>query len=150
VARGRSGHLLEPSCPPLSLPTGLSFREEVWLRTRPLSVETVLEYFRLSPWFDSNSINARAIAQGLSPDAARRLKGIEYRVAPQATQAQGLIVLEAWERDGPGDDDVRLAALYYSLYGTIFQAPDVRSVIAARAVSMCRHEPAALATSAAG
>ncbi|KAA0156796.1 hypothetical protein FNF27_01062 [Cafeteria roenbergensis] len=57
---------------------GLSFREEQWLNTRPLSVGTVMDYFRLSPWYDPGSINARAIEQGLAPEAARcaRMRGL--------------------------------------------------------------------------
>lgn len=63
---------LQHGCPvPLWGPAGLSFREEQWLHTRPLSVATVMDYFRLSPWYDPGSINARAIEQGLAPEAAR-------------------------------------------------------------------------------
>ncbi|KAA0177282.1 hypothetical protein FNF27_01060 [Cafeteria roenbergensis] len=124
---------------------GLSFREEQWLNTRPLSVGTVMDYFRLSPWYDPGSINARAIEQGLAPEAASRLTGMEYRVCPQPTQAQGLIVLEAWRRSGPKDSDVELMALYYCLWGTIYQAPDIRSVLAGRARRAAVHIHKAMA-----
>lgn len=66
---------------------------------------------------------------------------MEYRVCPQPTQAQGLIVLEAWRRSGPKDSDVELMALYYCLWGTIYQAPDIRSVLAGRAVSPAAPAP---------
>jgi hypothetical protein len=68
--------------------------------------------------------------------ARSQLKGIEYRVAsPQPTQADGLIVLEAWNRTSASDDGVELLALYYCLWGTIYQAPDLYSVLSTRAVS---------------
>lgn len=47
--------------------THTCWRHDLWLASYPLTRNTVLDYFALSPFYDRNCLNERAKEQGVEP-----------------------------------------------------------------------------------
>ena len=55
--------------------TGTMWRDDAWLAAFPLNEHTALDYFALSPFYDSNCANEELRRQGLGAGHQRRASG---------------------------------------------------------------------------
>jgi mediator of RNA polymerase II transcription subunit 6 len=135
------------------------FRDEAFLRgIGTLTIANVLDYFSCSQFYDPDSLNQQA-KQNLQSDLEVMIQnqdGISFRItlAQQAGGARlegdalkkpenlgmpvlpGLIIIDKVIKDG-GRDSV--LAKYYILDGTVFQAPALYGLLAARIRSAVFH-----------
>jgi len=110
-------------------PTGVCFKDSRWLELFPLNKDTVLTYFAISGFYDKTCNNEQIRMQRLTMDKMLLMKGLEYKL--EHTQEPFLYVIKKQKRESP---NVAVPiAIYYIINGTIFQAPHIYSVLAARA-----------------
>jgi len=115
--------------------TGVCFRDSRWLELYPLTKDTVLDYFTLSGFYDRSCNNEHLKMQRLGLDKLNLMKGIEYVLS--TANEPDLYVITKRKRDSP--TSVIPLAVYYIIRGTIFQAPNVYSVVASRTIKCLYH-----------
>ncbi|XP_008447573.2 mediator of RNA polymerase II transcription subunit 6 isoform X2 [Cucumis melo] len=96
--------------PPGTDMTGICFRDQLWLNTYPLDRNLVFDYFALSPFYDWTCNNEQLRMRSIHP--------------------LDLSQLSKQKRDGP--EKVTPMLTYYILDGSIYQAPQLCNVFAAR------------------
>ncbi|RLN37200.1 hypothetical protein BBJ28_00013259 [Nothophytophthora sp. Chile5] len=111
-----------------------SFRDTVWLQSFPLTAQTVLHYFALSPFYDRSCNNERLKMQRLGLDQLKNLRGIEYELLPNGAKQlpQQLFLIRKQRRSGR--TQVEPLAIYYVLDGTVYQAPNIHAMLTSRLV----------------
>lgn len=119
----------------------LSSLPDVLDKQHPLTETNVLDYFATSPFYDRRSNNEQIRMQNIATqvtltprqleDELRRFTGLEFVVA-HARAPTTFVIHRRW-RDGP--DIVTTLAAYYIVAESIYQAPDLYNVLAARLVS---------------
>lgn len=113
-----------------------SFRDTVWLQSFPLTEQTVIHYFALSPFYDRSCNNERLKMQRLELDRLKSMRGIEYENVPVPPPAQGqqysLFLVRKQRRISP--HQVKPLAMYYVLDGTVYQAPNLHAMLTSRLV----------------
>ncbi|KAG7582814.1 Mediator complex subunit Med6 [Arabidopsis suecica] len=120
-----------PSQPPGTDMTGISFRDQLWINSYPLDRNYIFDYFALSPFYDTtcnNEILRRRSIHPLDLSHLSKMTGLEYMLT-DATEPN-LFVFRKQKRDGP--EKVTPMLTYYILDGSIYQAPQLCSVFAAR------------------
>ncbi|KAL1197436.1 Mediator of RNA polymerase II transcription subunit 6 [Cardamine amara subsp. amara] len=131
-----NGNAAEQIPPPLQPPpgtdmTGICFRDQLWINSYPLDRNYIFDYFALSPYYDitcNNEILRRRSVHPLDLSHLSKMIGLEYMLT-DATEPN-LFVFRKQKRDGP--EKVTAMLTYYILDGTIYQAPLLCSVFAAR------------------
>ncbi|CAA7045851.1 unnamed protein product [Microthlaspi erraticum] len=130
-----NGNAAEQIAPPMQPPgtdmTGICFRDQLWINSYPLDRNYVFDYFALSPFYDitcNNETLRRRSIHPLDHSHLSKMTGLEY-VISDATEPN-LFVFRKQKRDGP--ERVTPMLTYYILDGTIYQAPQLCSVFAAR------------------
>jgi len=111
------------------------FRDNRWLELFPLNKETVLDYFALSGFYDRQCNNEIVKMQRLDMDKMKQLKGTEFVLFSH--QEPVLYVIRKQRRETP-----TLAipqSTYYVINGTIFQSPNVYSVLSSRMLKVIYH-----------
>ncbi|KAJ3328089.1 Mediator of RNA polymerase II transcription subunit 6 [Blyttiomyces sp. JEL0837] len=123
--------------------TTVSFKDTTFLQLFGLHEHNALQYFALSPQFyDKNSINERIAMQTRfnQLEAAqldfRAMTGIEYSLG-YFTYQPSLFVINKHYRHSPTKTD--LLAVYYIVEGSIYQAPDLFSLISNRLLTSIHH-----------
>ncbi|KAJ1390940.1 Mediator complex, subunit Med6 [Sesbania bispinosa] len=117
--------------PPGTDMTGICFRDQLWLNTYPLDRNLVFDYFALSPFYDWTSNNEQLRMRSLHPldlSQLSKMTGIEYVLSE--VMEPHLFVIRKQKRDSP--DKVTPMLAYYVLDGSIYQAPQLCNVFAAR------------------
>uniref|UniRef100_A0A9I9D4T3 Mediator of RNA polymerase II transcription subunit 6 n=1 Tax=Cucumis melo TaxID=3656 RepID=A0A9I9D4T3_CUCME len=144
--------------PPGTDMTGICFRDQLWLNTYPLDRNLVFDYFALSPFYDWTCNNEQLRMRSIHPlDLSqlsfpkfvncnpriqfhlgitmmgnlmfnRKMTGIEYML--NEVMEPHLFVFRKQKRDGP--EKVTPMLTYYILDGSIYQAPQLCNVFAAR------------------
>ncbi|KAB5516889.1 hypothetical protein DKX38_027537 [Salix brachista] len=120
-----------PPQPPGTDMTGICFRDQLWLNTYPLDRNLVFDYFALSPFYDWTCNNEQLRSQSIHPlDLSHLLKmtGTEYMLSE--VMEPHLFVFRKQKRDSA--EKVTPMLTYYVLDGSIYQAPQLCSVFAAR------------------
>ncbi|KAH8483003.1 hypothetical protein H0E87_027666 [Populus deltoides] len=120
-----------PQQPPGTDMTGICFRDQLWLNTYPLDRNLVFDYFALSPFYDWTCNNEQLRSQSIHPlDLSHLLKmtGTEYMLSE--VMEPHLFVFRKQKRDSA--EKVTPMLTYYVLDGSIYQAPQLCSVFAAR------------------
>lgn len=117
-----------------------------------LTTTSVMEYFAQSPFYDPTSNNAVLRMQtqfsmdpGSGVNEAEELKrfvGVEFAVTH--SDPPSLFVIEKRDRLGPSE--TRAIACYYVLNNSIYQAPDLYSVLSNRLLSSLFYMQSSLAT----
>ncbi|KAL2454695.1 Mediator of RNA polymerase II transcription subunit 6 [Abeliophyllum distichum] len=140
--------------PPMAAPpppgtdmTRICFRDQLWLNTYPLDRNLVFDYFALSQFYDYTCNNEQLRLRSIHPlDHSQLLKmtGIEY-VLSEVTEPH-LFVIRKQKRDGP--EKVTPMLTYYVLDGSIYQAPQLCNVFAARVGRALYHISKAFTTAA--
>jgi hypothetical protein len=137
-----------------------AFRHDDWLRAYPLTPNTVLDYFAFSQFYQRDSLNERLKAAGMDSLAASAtasrdpsLRGVCYVLLPTGSEPE----LFAIERRVKGEGgSVAVLSTYYVIRGTVYQSPDLASLVLARveraaaAVSRAAHHLAAAAVAPQG
>ncbi|ESQ47732.1 hypothetical protein EUTSA_v10021373mg [Eutrema salsugineum] len=130
-----NGNAAEQIAPPMQPPgtdmTDICFRDQLWINSYPLDRNYVFDYFALSPFYDitcNNETLRRRSVHPLDHSHLSKMTGVEYIIA-EATEPN-LFVFRKQVRDGP--EKVKPMLTYYILDGTIYQAPQLCSVFAAR------------------
>lgn len=111
--------------------TGICFRDQLWLNTFPLDRNLVFDYFALSPFYDWTCNNEQLRSRSIHPlDSSHlsKMTGNEYTLSE--VMEPHLFVIRKVKRDGPEKTMTMLT--YYILDGSIYQAPQLCNVFAAR------------------
>uniref|UniRef100_A0A1D1XKU8 Mediator of RNA polymerase II transcription subunit 6 n=1 Tax=Anthurium amnicola TaxID=1678845 RepID=A0A1D1XKU8_9ARAE len=127
--------------------TGICFRDQLWLNTYPLDRNLVFDYFALSPFYDRTCNNEQLRLRSIHPlDAAQlsTMTGNEYMLSE--VMEPHLFVIRKQKRDGP--EKVTPLLTYYILDGSIYQAPQLCNVFAARIGRAIYHISKAFTTAA--
>ncbi|KAK8921446.1 Mediator of RNA polymerase II transcription subunit 6 [Platanthera zijinensis] len=117
--------------PPGTDMTGICFRDQLWLNTYPLDRNLVFDYFALSPFYDWTCNNEQLRSRSIHPlDSSflSKMTGNEY-VLSEAMEPH-LFVIRKVKRESPEKTMPMLT--YYVLDGSIYQAPQLCNVFAAR------------------
>lgn len=111
-----------------------SFRDTVWLQSFPLTAQTVLHYFALSPFYDRSCNNERLKMQRLGLEQLKNMRGVEYELLPNLAQQlpQQLFLIRKQRRSSR--NQVEPLAVYYVLDGTVYQAPNIHAMLTSRLV----------------
>ncbi|KAL2609253.1 hypothetical protein R1flu_027826 [Riccia fluitans] len=124
--------------PPGTDMTSISFRDQLWLNQFPLDRNLVFDYFALSPFYDRTCNNEQLRMRQihpLDPSHLTKMTGIEY-ILHEAMEPH-LFVIRKQKREGP--EKITVMSAYYVLDGSIYQAPQLYSVIGSRAVRAIYH-----------
>ncbi|XP_010528941.1 PREDICTED: mediator of RNA polymerase II transcription subunit 6 [Tarenaya hassleriana] len=135
-AENFNGNVADQQVPPRLQPlvtdmTGICFRDQLWLNTYPLDRNYVFDYFALSPFYDTtcnNELLRRRSVHPLDLSQLSKMTGLEYMLT-DATEPN-LFIIRKQKRDGP--EKVTPMLTYYILDGSIYQAPQLCNVFAAR------------------
>ncbi|KAJ3695856.1 hypothetical protein LUZ60_001233 [Juncus effusus] len=117
--------------PPGTDMTGICFRDQLWLNTYPLDRNFVFDYFALSPFYDWTCNNEQLRSRAIHPldlSNLSKMTGVEFMLSE--VMEPHLFVIRKQKRDGPEKVIPMLA--YYILDGSIYQAPQLGNVFAAR------------------
>ncbi|KAG2722816.1 hypothetical protein I3760_02G144400 [Carya illinoinensis] len=129
--QGLEGGPPAPPAPPGTDMTGICFRDQLWLNTYPLDRNLVFDYFALSPFYDWTCNNEQLRMRSIHPldlSHLSKMTGIEYML--YEVMEPHLFVIRKQKRDGP--EKVTPMLTYYVLDGSIYQAPQLCNVFAAR------------------
>ncbi|XP_050231704.1 mediator of RNA polymerase II transcription subunit 6 [Mercurialis annua] len=127
--------------------TGICFRDQLWMNTYPLDRNLVFDYFALSPFYDRTCNNELLRLQSIHPldlSHLSKMIGIEYML--NEVIEPNLFVFRKQKRDSP--EKVTPMLTYYVLDGSIYQAPQLCNVFAARIGRALYHISKAFTTAA--
>ncbi|KAM7480511.1 hypothetical protein LguiA_028724 [Lonicera macranthoides] len=133
--------------PPGTDMTGICFRDQLWLNTYPLDRNLVFDYFALSPFYDWTCNNEQIRMRSIHPldiSHLSKMTGTEYTLSE--VMEPHLFVIRKQKRDGP--EKVTPMLTYYVLDGSIYQAPQLCNVFAARVGRALYHISKAFNTTA--
>ncbi|GJT59501.1 mediator of RNA polymerase II transcription subunit 6 [Tanacetum coccineum] len=133
--------------PPGTDMTGICFRDQLWLNTYPLDRNLVFDYFALSPFYDYTCNNEQLRMRSIHPldiSHLSKMTGIEFMVSE--VMEPHLFVMRKQKRDSP--ERVTPMLTYYVLDGSIYQAPQLCNVFAARVGRALYHISKAFTTAA--
>lgn len=114
-----------------------AFRHDEWLSHYKLTEQSVLDYFAFSPFYQWDCINEMRKLPNFDDKQA---EGIEYAVK-RTGQEPDLFVVQRLLRGREGT--VAVLTLYYCLRGTIYQSPDLQTLVHARLEKAAGHVAAA-------
>ncbi|GFY97126.1 RNA polymerase transcriptional regulation mediator-like protein [Actinidia rufa] len=133
--------------PPGTDMTGICFRDQLWLNTYPLDRNLVFDYFALSPFYDWSCNNEQLRTRSIHPldiSHLSKMKGTEYILSE--VMEPHLFVFRMQKRDSP--EKVTAMLTYYVMDGSIYQAPQLCNVFAARVGRALYHISKAFTTAA--
>ncbi|KAM0938219.1 putative transcription regulator MED6 family [Dioscorea sansibarensis] len=117
--------------PPGTDMTGICFRDQLWLNSFPLDRNLVFDYFAISPFYDWTCNNEHLRLRSIHPldfSHLSKMTGNEYMLCE--VMEPHLFVIRKQRRDGP--EKITPLLTYYVLDGSIYQAPQLCNVFAAR------------------
>ena len=108
-----------------------------WLQTRPLNMNSAIEYFSMSEYYNSNSLQHKIFTGELTKEQIKPLKGIVYRVEEPTNQPPSqppltfpmFIIHE--ELQIPHHPNQAIA-VYYISDGTIYKSPSIYHILQTR------------------
>lgn len=133
--------------PPGTDMTGICFRDQLWLNSYPLDRNLVFDYFALSPFYDWTCNNEQLRTRSIHPldiSHLSKMTGNEYVLSE--VMEPHLFVIRKQKRDAP--EKVTPMLTYYILDGSIYQAPQLCNVFAARIARALYHISKAFTTAA--
>ncbi|KAI3908720.1 hypothetical protein MKW98_029270 [Papaver atlanticum] len=126
--------------------TGICFRDQLWLNSYPLDRNLVFDYFALSPFYDFSCNNEQLRMQQIHPldiSHLQKMSGIEFSLSE--VMEPHLFVIKKQKREL---ERVTPMLTYYVLDGSIYQAPQLANVFAARIGRALYHISKAFTTAA--
>ncbi|XP_065868615.1 mediator of RNA polymerase II transcription subunit 6 isoform X2 [Euphorbia lathyris] len=136
-----------PPQPPGTDMTGICFRDQLWLNSYPLDRNLIFDYFALSPFYDWTCNNEQLRLRSIHPldlSHLSKMTGTEYML--NEVVEPNLFVIRKQKRDSP--EKVNPMLTYYILDGSIYQAPQLCNVFAARVGRALYHISKAFSTAA--
>ncbi|KAF7134666.1 hypothetical protein RHSIM_Rhsim08G0229500 [Rhododendron simsii] len=133
--------------PPGTDMTGICFRDQLWLNSYPLDRNLVFDYFALSPFYDFSCNNELLRMRSIHPldiSHLSKMTGTEFMLSE--VMEPHLFVFRKQKRDSP--EKVTPMLTYYVLDGSIYQAPQLCNVFAARVGRALYHISKAFNTAA--
>ncbi|KAI5639464.1 hypothetical protein M9H77_00605 [Catharanthus roseus] len=127
--------------------TSICFRDQLWLNTYPRDRNLMFDYLALSPFYDWTCNNEQLRMRSIHPldnSHLSKMIGTEYTLSE--VMEPHLFVICKQKRDGP--EKVTPMLTYYILDGSIYQAPQLCNVFAARLERALYHIPKAFNTAA--
>ncbi|KAK8889225.1 Mediator of RNA polymerase II transcription subunit 6 [Tritrichomonas musculus] len=132
------------------------FRDEKFIKQYRLTIRNIMPYFRLSGFYDKTSVNELLIMQNRPLDQLDKRNGISFYPSFASLRngrtfdkeelekpenqvviiEQGLVIIDKVERLG---NEKSTLAKYYILDGSIYQAPDLYSIMSCRIRSAMFH-----------
>lgn len=113
--------------------SNICFRDQNYLNVNPLTKATVMNYFMLSSFFDQKSINKYCIDHSLDFIKQRdHLSGIEYNLISANKENDLFIIGKLYRKQ----KQTMHLGYFYIFKGTIYQAPDLYSVISSNIQSV--------------
>ena len=86
-----------------------------------------MEYFSLSPFHERNSINQKCISQKYDFNTKKQsLIGIEFNIEHINPDRELFLISKSYRRDF---NDIFLISYYFVYRGTIYQSPNLFSVV---------------------
>ncbi|KND04822.1 uncharacterized protein SPPG_00525 [Spizellomyces punctatus DAOM BR117] len=124
--------------------TQISWRDPAFLQHFGLGEHNVMDYFALSEFYDKSSINEQLRMQArfnelqTSQLDKRQMTGIDYELLYAIVNVQpSLFVITKGMRRSPNNVD--LLAAYYILDGTVYQTPDLHTLVSNRILTSLHH-----------
>jgi len=114
-------------------PLHASFQDPVFLQQFPLNPENVLDYFsnRANPFYESTCNNQLIKMQGQHMSNLTQMEGVEYGLIHH--QDPILYIIQKRRRtQTPNGPVVTPLAHYHIINGTVYQAPDLASIMNSR------------------
>ena len=110
-----------------------SFLYQAWLDSYPLTIDTVMDYFKYSPFYDRQCNNEVLAIQNRPQSHLISLKGLEYEVVLPPENNNDVFIIHKKYRHNEHFSDI--LAIYYilangdtGLRGMVFPMPDIHSV----------------------
>ncbi|KAI8819841.1 MED6 mediator sub complex component-domain-containing protein [Fimicolochytrium jonesii] len=121
--------------------THISWKDTAFIQTYGLNKDNVMAYFSLSPFFDKSSIKEQISMQtrfnqldaGQSTQPERTITGLDYELLDANDTLPTLFTIVKGDRKSP--TRVNRLAVYYVIDGTIYQAPDLYSLLSNRVLN---------------
>jgi hypothetical protein len=107
----------------------LSFMDASWLQSFGLSQENVLDYFYLSPFYDSTANNQILRAQRVSPSHLLNMIGLEFIVEPNPYEPTLFLIKK---QNRKSSHHVEVLEVFYVMEGIIYQSPSLIDVLSTR------------------
>ncbi|TPX56425.1 hypothetical protein SpCBS45565_g08419 [Spizellomyces sp. 'palustris'] len=127
--------------------TQISWRDPAFLQHFGLGEHNVMDYFAMSEFYDKSSINEQLRMQArfnelqtsqLDKRSAYFMTGIDYELLYAIVNVQpSLFVITKGMRRSPNHVD--LLAAYYILDGTVYQTPDLHTLVSNRILTSLHH-----------
>ncbi|KAJ3005356.1 hypothetical protein HKX48_000729 [Thoreauomyces humboldtii] len=131
--------------------THVSWKDTAFIQMYGLNEHTIMDYFSLSQFYDKSSLNEQISMQTrhqadttLRLDK-RQMTGLDYELGFAKVMPPSLFIVTKSMRRRTHVD---LVAAYYIIEGTIYQAPDLHSLVSNRltafdeTLASARHHPA--------
>lgn len=106
--------------------TGVNYFDERWISSTPLTLSNVMVYFSNSPFYNRSCKNSYVSMQRTQFEFDS--PGLEY-IIEYANEEEGIFVILAQYRES--SHVVIPKAMYYITNGSIYQSPDLYSIIEA-------------------
>eukprot|EP00514_Thraustochytrium_sp_LLF1b_P000328 CAMPEP_0184513912 /NCGR_PEP_ID=MMETSP0198_2-20121128/3680_1 /TAXON_ID=1112570 /ORGANISM="Thraustochytrium sp., Strain LLF1b" /LENGTH=233 /DNA_ID=CAMNT_0026904061 /DNA_START=347 /DNA_END=1048 /DNA_ORIENTATION=+ len=114
----------------------VAFNDENFVRAYGLHANNVLDYFALSPFYDSTCNNELVRMQKLGLEVLQNMKGVEYRLLHTGYEPVLFVVVK---QDRSSPTIVRKQELFYILDKTIYSAPTLQRLIVSRLYKCATH-----------
>uniref|UniRef100_A0A5S6R3W3 Mediator of RNA polymerase II transcription subunit 6 n=1 Tax=Trichuris muris TaxID=70415 RepID=A0A5S6R3W3_TRIMR len=126
----------------MNLPGGLQVSNPLHVQWNPpwnpnwINASNVLDYFTntMNPFYDPNCLNEQIRMQRLSPEVLSRSSGVEYALL---YACEPLFVIRKQYRQA--NQTITPLEDYYIIGGTVYQAPDLCSVLNSRLQASINH-----------
>ncbi|KHJ41791.1 MED6 mediator sub complex component [Trichuris suis] len=126
----------------MNVPSGLQVSNPLHVQWNPpwnpnwINASNVLEYFTntMNPFYDPNCLNEQIRMQRLSPEVLSRASGVEYALL---FACEPLFVIRKQYRQA--NQTITPMEDYYIIGGTVYQAPDLCSVLNSRLQASIEH-----------
>lgn len=112
----------------------ISFSNEEWIRAFGLGPHNALDYFALSPFYDTSCNNEVVKMQGLSLEHLDKMTGLEYRLLYSGKEPLLFIVVKQI-RVSPSSQ--RVKEMFYILDKQIYSSPNLHRLILSRVTKSC-------------
>lgn len=116
---------------------GTNWSDILWLHHFGLNKDNALDYFQMSPFYDSKSNNQIIRTQSVSHEFLKTMVGLEFALDTINICEPHLYVIRKQNRIDP--NRVQLLEIFYIVDGVIFQSPVLLDVLRTRFAKSVHH-----------
>ncbi len=114
----------------------VSFADDDWIRSYGLGSHNALDYFALSPFYDTTCNNEKVKMQRREFAQLDKMTGLEYRLFPTGKEPVLFVVKKQLR---VSEHSKKIQELYYILDKHIYQAPTLYRLFMSRLSKSCAH-----------